>query len=190
MTVNRAAAFRESVPLRAVVRLLSRRPREAGLLSILPVHCRRVIAGQLDTTAPDRPEAERGLPSCPIDIRAGTSDSPLMSRLLRVLCITLLAAFALGTVLQAASVGAMAPQMGSEAHASVGGASCDTCPDADIHDGTACYDGCISLYLAALPATWEQPTETHGFIRSLAARKLESRADPPAVTPPRVSFLM
>lgn len=111
-----------------------------------------------------------------------------MSRLLKTLCITLLLAFAVGTVVQTGSVGAMASQIAVDEHGAMSDALCEDCPGLDGHAGAGCTDGCASLTLAALPAIWDGSAEPRALLRTRSTAWSESRGDPPAFTPPRQKF--
>lgn len=128
--------------------------------------------------------------SCLIDNRALNLHAGHMSGLLRLLCVMLLAAFALGTAAQAWSVGTMAAPATTDIHAGMADLSCDNCPASDIHDGMGCADGCVAASFAALPPDMIQPVESRRSERTDAVASFESRSDPPAFTPPRPSFLI
>ncbi|RYH07170.1 hypothetical protein [Tropicimonas sp. IMCC6043] len=107
-----------------------------------------------------------------------------MTRLFNLFCIGVLAAFLLGSVGQAASIGGMA--VGMDALHSVTPAGCDDCDGAD--DDAGCVGDCVSLTVAVLPslemeADVEKVTEPAACLAAMPGR-----SDPPATSPPRSHF--
>lgn len=109
-----------------------------------------------------------------------------MTRLLKMLCIGLLAAFFAGTVAQAASMGMMAVEMSDNDHSDMADISCAGCDDVSEDSHSACGGTCASAQVASLPVESDGPDAALDAVLVFPEAAFRSWTEPPARTPPRL----
>lgn len=109
-----------------------------------------------------------------------------MTRLLKMLCIGLLAAFFAGTVAQAASMGMMAVEMSDNYHSDMADITCADCDDTGEDGHSTCGGACASVQVAALPVDWNGPHAAPDAVLVFPQTTFRSWTEPPAQTPPRL----
>ncbi|MFU0503816.1 hypothetical protein [Pseudaminobacter sp. NGMCC 1.201702] len=111
-----------------------------------------------------------------------------MNRLVRVLAVVFLAAFAAGTAAHAAAATNMSLKMSMATMDDGGMADCQDCPGDDAQ-ATACDQFCVTTLAAICPPAATEHPHVAASVSSPPAERSDGRTGPPDPYPPRTTLL-